>query len=542
MSNTMKRQSVQAIKVLSYSLLFSIGLFLSGCEDFFIPPKNEFPGSGVKKSTLSLELVTNGAYGPIGRYHSSDFMIISELLGGQSLIYQETGSRNQNYVNFRNFDLSPSTGLTNSAWKDCYRSVNNANVVIEIIGNVEEPIDEFYESQRDRLLGEALFIRALGHFDLVRLFGTQYSEATKDNMGIIIRKKSSTGENFGRRGTVEEAYTQIIEDLLAAIPLLPIKYNSDQHGNFPSYRFRANRKAASALLAKVYFQMNEMDKALEQINLTIGGAPGKILAVSNITGTVAPVLERGSRYPNIFSARSKDLPVKEVLFHFNNAEPSNDYTSSLRKSIFNNSQAYFEGIFHYSMPILSDLYNYSDAHGRFVDSLDVRYTNFVGMVTQGATSQDSLWHSGKFGYINDNDPLEKATFLVIPVIRSAELLLMRAEILALQGDLAGALLDYNAVITRAGLTAISSAIPYTDLMSRILVERHKELDMEGEVFYHWKRMGAYSNQAQYSGVKYGYQPFDRNGTLYSWNSPQILAKIPELEMNSNPEISGQQNP
>jgi len=541
MSKITSYQPAKTNRIFLFFLLIISGLSFTGCEDFYIPPKNEYPGEDVAKTTLSLDLVMNGAYGPIGRFHSSDYMIISELFGGHSLIYQETGSRNQNYVNMRNFDLSPSTGLTNNAWRECYKSINSANVVIEAINSIDNPIDDFYEAQKDRLLGEAYFIRALGHFDLVKMYGTQYSETTRDMPGIILRTRSSTGEDFDGRSTVDDAYELIISDLKNAILLLPVRYSGQEHANFPAYMLRAQRKAASALLAKVYFQMNDIDNALEQINQTIGNAPGQILAVSDITGNSVPRLERSARYTNIFTKRSKDMPVNEVLFGVTNSLPESDHSTGIRTAIFNNFQAYFQGIYHYPVPMLLDLYNYSDDYGSFDAFNDVRYTNFVDTVTQ-RNGQDTLLHSSKFGYLDDNDPLENATFLNIPVIRSVELLLMRAEINALKGNLTSAQLDLNAVTTRAGVGQIEDPLPYNALMSRILAERLKELSFEGDVYWHWKRMGAYSDPSKYADVNYGYKPLARNGQQIPWDSPQTLAKIPEDEMNRNPEVNGQQNP
>jgi starch-binding outer membrane protein, SusD/RagB family len=541
MSKIISYQPAKANRIFLFYLLIISGISFTGCEDFYIPPKNEYPGEDVAKTTLSLDLVMNGAYGPIGRFHSSDYMVISELFGGHSLIYQETGSRNQNYVNMRNFDLSPSTGLTNNAWVECYKSINSANVVIEAINSIVNPIDDFYEAQKDRLLGEAYFIRALGHFNLVKLYGTQYSEATMHMPGIILRTSSSTGENFNGRSTVKDAYDLIISDLKAATTLLPVNYSGQAHGNFPAYMLRAKRKAASALLAKVYFQMNDLDNALAQINRTIGDVPGDIVAVSDITGNAVPRLERTARYTNMFTKRSKDMPVNEVLFNFNNSLPEADHSTGIRTAIFNNFQAYFQGVYHYSVPMLLDLFNYSDDYGTFDANSDVRYINFVDTVTQ-RNGQDTLLHSAKYGFLGPNAPLENATFLNIALIRSVELLLIRAEINALKGDLTSAQLDLNAVTTRAGIGQISDPLSYKELMSRIMVERLKELDLEGDVYWHWKRMGAYSDQSKYADVKYAYKPIVRNGQQINWDSSKTLAKIPEDEMNRNPDIRGQQNP
>src|SRR5690606_29446326 len=122
-------------------------------------------------------------------------------------------------------------------FKEPYTAILRANEVLERMGDVE-----LSEAEKNRFEGEAKFIRAICHFELVRLFGQPFGY-TPDNshLGIVI--KTSTEISALQRGTVKEAYDQVLEDLFDAEGLLP-----ETNGVY------ATTYAAKAYLAKVYFQ------------------------------------------------------------------------------------------------------------------------------------------------------------------------------------------------------------------------------------------------------------------------------------------------
>jgi starch-binding outer membrane protein, SusD/RagB family len=75
----------------------------------------------------------------------------------------------------------------------------------------------------------------------------------------------------GELATTQQIYDIIISDLERAIEILPEKFKQDIHP--PSYQYgRANKYAAMALLTRVYFQMNEFDKAEQLCNNIINYA------------------------------------------------------------------------------------------------------------------------------------------------------------------------------------------------------------------------------------------------------------------------------
>ncbi|QNL50409.1 RagB/SusD family nutrient uptake outer membrane protein [Olivibacter sp. SDN3] len=118
-------------------------------------------------------------------------------------------------------------------WQQHYAAIKKANVALEKIPEIE-----FDEQLKNRLLGEAKFLRALYYFNLVRLYG---------GVPLIIENQEFIDANdyAVAKSTAAEVYTQIETDLKEAADVLPPSYSSPDVG-------RATAGAAKALLAKVY--------------------------------------------------------------------------------------------------------------------------------------------------------------------------------------------------------------------------------------------------------------------------------------------------
>ena len=127
------------------------------------------------------------------------------------------------------FNNPASLNFFNQIWSNIYQSIARTNDVIE---NVNK--SGINEAAKNRILGEAYYIRAKNYFQLVRLFG-----------GVPLRLKVSTLEDIhAPREPVEKIYTQILADLETAKKLLP------EPGKQPVGK--PHRFAAYALAQKVY--------------------------------------------------------------------------------------------------------------------------------------------------------------------------------------------------------------------------------------------------------------------------------------------------
>ena len=229
-------------------ILLSISLF--SCEKKLeIVPDYKFPAELATSNLDSLEKITNGTFNQLqsGNLFGGGLIANSELLADNwdappisSFSLNQLRTREMNAYN------GESTGL----WNDGYRAINMANIVLHHLPEYQEQ-----DIEKAKLLeGECLFIRAICHFEMLRMF-SQAAEFTTDNshLGIPIRltKGSATEEQNNPRNTVEQVYNQIIEDLEASYILLPSNKNA-----------RVSKWAAMAYLSKVYFQKNDFQNAL----------------------------------------------------------------------------------------------------------------------------------------------------------------------------------------------------------------------------------------------------------------------------------------
>ncbi|RZS69145.1 SusD-like starch-binding protein associating with outer membrane [Pseudobacter ginsenosidimutans] len=133
-------------------------------------------------------------------------------------------------------------------WKDNYNRIMQCNLVLEGLDNLNNVDDQ---QEFDRAKGTALFIRSLNFFHLAEQYClTPTVSEMEQALGIPLKLEV----NFDRqvsRATLKKTYAQIIDDLTAAILLLPVSSN---------HTTRPGKAAAHALLAKVYLILNEFDK------------------------------------------------------------------------------------------------------------------------------------------------------------------------------------------------------------------------------------------------------------------------------------------
>lgn len=140
----------------------------------------------------------------------------------------------------------------NSFWENHYIGITRANISLERIPEVNMD-----EDLKNRLLGEAHFLRAFFYFDLVRNFGglpivTTYTELLEPAI------------NDKTRSSIDDVYALIEDDLQKAIAALPLKseYAAKDLG-------RATKGAAQGLLSKVYLTEEKYDKAQIMANNVI---------------------------------------------------------------------------------------------------------------------------------------------------------------------------------------------------------------------------------------------------------------------------------
>ncbi|RZK39828.1 MAG: RagB/SusD family nutrient uptake outer membrane protein [Pedobacter sp.] len=150
-------------------------------------------------------------------------------------------------------------GAQSTDWNVPYRCIFYANVAIDGLEKLSQR--EKQTEQWRQAYGGALFFRAHALFNLSQMFAAGYNVATANNLpGLPIRKTMNINEIVGR-GTLQQTYDQILEDLNNAEKLL---------STVMDFENRPSKAAASALLARIYLVMGSYDKAKESATASLG--------------------------------------------------------------------------------------------------------------------------------------------------------------------------------------------------------------------------------------------------------------------------------
>ena len=420
-----------------FTIFISI-LVATGCKKYLdIKPVNEQPDTEVLKTKANVQAVLNAAY---DRTQSDLFV------GGRALIASELYSDNidmttasfvasQDYGPFTNRNFGIFNNVSRNVWTTGYGAIYNANIVVDAVD--KNLFADATAAEKTLLKAEALFLRALAHHNLVRIFALPYSNNPTADPGVPIRITRPTPEEAllpVASAKVTEVYQQIITDLKAAELVLPATNNG-----------RATSWAAKALLARVYFDMGDYNNAYTYSNHVITN--GGFTLGANVTlpfRNVGPTQANGG-----------------VIFQIINIT-GDDASGKLRGEFWNSNAAnvifYIDQVFYNSFA-----------------ATDARRNLLIN--PPGATKGYSLKYMG-------------ANPVNIPVIRLAEMYLTRAESAVRKGGYVAANVrsDYNNLRILAGLAPdiISSTDP--TLLAAIQSERHFELATEGDWYYELRRL------------------------------------------------------
>lgn len=154
------------------------------------------------------------------------------------------------------------TDAVKNLWQGHYEAITSANQALEAIGRLGNPAS--LDAQR----GEALMCRAYAHFCLANIFCQTYDKAkAATELGIPYIKRTITEiAPADGRGTLEETYANIQQDIEQGLPLI-----DDQIYSVPKYHF--NKNAAHAFAARFYLYTQQWAKAKEQADAVLGSDP-----------------------------------------------------------------------------------------------------------------------------------------------------------------------------------------------------------------------------------------------------------------------------
>jgi starch-binding outer membrane protein, SusD/RagB family len=443
---------------------------LAGCKKIELKPTGQVPPEDAIENEADVLAILNATYTPLrgDNFWGGRTQTISELM---SDFVDGTNFVTGDYPSIFNLGTTATNGTIGNIYREPYIMIQRANVTLENLGLIAT------EATRKNTEGQAKFIRGFSNFELVKMFAQPYGFSQDNSHPGIVIKTNGDFEGLRSRNTVKETYDQIIKDLKEAETLLP-----DANGNYPS------TWAAKAMLARVYFQMNDFANAYAYANMVI--ASGKF-----------PFDNTANFVNNRFSATK----TPEAIWWLVNEVGQNPSFGTLRNNV-NPEQSM-------GLPITRSAYLAGSSNTN--DRRAVWY-------------KDSLTASGERVY---SVRKYRAPVFVLPVLHVTEMKLIRAESAAeLNQNLAVAIGDINDITNRAyggTLAPLAGNASAATIIARVRAERKLEMVFEsGDRLQQIKRIGAKGEPSTVGQA--------------NWNCPGFVLQIPTTEIVTNTNF--QQNP
>ncbi len=481
---------------LSTSLL-TVGLLaVTACKDsefLEVTPRSQGDSQTALTTPEGIDAAVNGIYDRLQSVvlYGRDMLAVSEALGDNAQFTNKSGrlaNENRNIIN-NTFGTATAAGAT---WQTAYFAVNQANLILDNIGNVT-----FSDTaQRNRLQGQAYFLRALMYHDLSRIYAYDPGVAVtgQDRGGVPLLTVGIADQSkitFPTRAAVADVYKQIYSDLQNAI-----RFFSRSNTSAPAY---GNLQAAQALFSRVALYNKDYATAVKYATDAIGGTVKLSSNASYIGGWRAP-----QNPESLFELQfivSENIGVNTSL--------QTTYTTLVRSGDRSATGGF--GDLVPTTAFINDLEAEKSSTGTVLDIRRQLYE--LGTTGRGPAFIECTKFLGKNGTINlDN----------VPVIRVSELYLNRAEANYNLGNTADALTDLNVIRQRCGLTA--ATLTGSTVLTEIYRQERLEYGFEGHRWFDLKRTG----QAVVKATAQG------GGLAYTDN--RILAPIPLNELSTNRNI------
>lgn len=495
---------------IKYIGLVLIGILFYNCSKILEP---EPEGQAALDDLLSTEegLITgvNGVYEPLQVIFKSS---MTELAGKSS----DDGWTWRKETESDIFNIDESFGLIQTTWANHYRGITRANTVLERI-----PIVESYSSEDMKLIieGQCKFMRAFYYFNLVRFYG---------GVPLLVKEIKAPTEAELPRSSIEEVYVQIKLDLSDAINLLPTSYS----GGSGKEVGRATKYAALALLATVNLELEEWNGVVSNTAEIVG--KGSVLnnyadnfngSQENGPGSIFEVQYGGSTAATTTNMRNTFAP--EAMQGGAGTLPTDDRWNGEGGSLSSGNgivQEYEPGDKRKDVTLAGyDLDNFL-----FPDQ-----------------PQGSLLYVNK--YLNEVDQPPSQSTWNYPVIRYADVLLMRAEALNEIGYVPnGEAFDLlNEIRGKAGLDSHNGTTLTTQQEFRMALrkERRVELAFEAKRYFDLNRWGILKDRIQFQMDIKGELTFPSNRLIQHpiTGKSYFLYPIPLVEFSNNASLQ-EQNP
>jgi starch-binding outer membrane protein, SusD/RagB family len=486
------------MKLKRYFTIALLIALLSGCSKDFLDksPQSSVNTANFFQTEADAISAINGAYQPLQWPKLYNMrMWTTDIMAGNSIVGAGGGTDGLETQDEANFVTATDNQGVLDIWRGPWPGILRCNIILEKV-----PGMNISESVKNRVLGEAYFLRANYYFILVRFFG---------DVPLVLHPVSPGDDLRPKRTPTSQVYDQIIADFKQAVELLPARetYSGSDLG-------RASKGAAQGMLAKVYLTLGQWQNTTDLCEALNSGG-----------------YSLNTAYADNFDPSKKNS--SESLFEI-------QYVSNAGYNFWSNENQ-SSWLSAFTGPRGSDMvaggYGWDQPTQEFMDSYepgDLRKDATV--LYEGCPQFDGKDYLKSYSASNynlrkflvsksisssyDNSPMN------FPVLRYSDVLLMKAEALNELGRTSEAEAPLNTVRHRAGLADVSG-LSKEVFRQKVLHERRMELAFEGQYWFDLIR------------IDNGQNAIDFLHSIGKSNMSEkfLLLPIPQKERDANPNLT-----
>jgi tetratricopeptide (TPR) repeat protein len=481
---------------------------LISCSDFLdISPKDTVTPDNFFQSESDFRQAVDGAYAPLQNLYDSEAAYsMGEMRSDNTHYFYNPEFRSPDTEGIANFLNGAENPITEQRYNFNYDIIARSNQVLAVIDDAE--LDQ---AIKDNFKGQALFLRGLAYFDLVRFYG-----------GVPLHLEPATNLETASlpRSSVDSVYARIITDATSAAELLPNK--ADQENG------RATSGAAYTLLGDVYLTLEQWENAEEALRDVNGYS-----LLENYADIFDPANKNNEE--SIFEVQymqGTSLGL-ESFFPYYFVPPTENHAQLTMGP--SGSQSSSQSGWNIPSEDLLAVYEDRDQDERFNASIGL----YTGPAPFSDTSYVNMPYIKKYQHAHSIFGETNQNF---PIYRYAEVLLMLAEAINEQGGRQAEAEEYlNQVRARAELNG-TTASSQSELRDIILHERRIELAFENKRWHDLVRTENMINQMTAFGedLRSDSRYYYLSQNAYNIDETDRLFPIPFSETQVNPGL--EQNP
>lgn len=494
--------------------VLALGLASCGSDWLDVSPSNGTDADGALATANDLTAARTGLYKALKGnssfvdYYGQQMFVYGDVHAGDDYQYNNIGGSNRGSFYYRmQYTAASEFSSSNVPWQSPYIVIGRANRIIEAVngGSISDAAEN--ADLLAQYKAEALVLRALAHFDLVRIFGKPYTQTNGESAGVPLVTTSIESNVKPARSTVAEVYTQVLADLNDAISSGALAEDAEA-----GY---VGLWGAKAILSRVYLHKGDYANALSTAEDIINNSGAKLWTIDEYYSAWGPSAVNESEF--LFRINVTGTDDNNDLVGIGNLQQVGGYAEMV-------------------------------ATKSFVDRLtsdpnDVRNDMFVDA---SASSQRGDKEVAAYGtnkvYLNKLRGIggNSRTVPVVPIIRLSEVYLTAAECAYRTGNTEKAAAYLNALVSNRTTTASKLVTASTVSLDRILMERRTELIGEGQRYFDALRCGETITRYTNDSDKGWHATLAADARSFSVDDYRAIAAIPQAEINANPQI--EQNP